>query len=101
MEAGTPARTEEISGNHRFRPGVVGLFGEFTSDQKRVLLVLTLINFVNWIDRQIIYPLFPLIKDDFHVSYARLGWLVAAFSLVHAVGSLGLGRLADLTSRRK
>ena len=27
---------------------------DFTSDQKRVLLVLTLINFVNWIDRQIV-----------------------------------------------
>jgi len=66
-----------------------------------MLLVLTLINFVNWIDRQIVYPLFPLIKDDFHVTYAQLGWLVAAFSIVHAFGSLGLGRLADLTSRKK
>ena len=73
----------------------------FSSSQKRVLLVLTLINFVNWIDRQIVYPLFPLIKDEFRVSYAQLGWLVAAFSLVHALGSLGLGRLADLTSRKK
>jgi len=74
---------------------------DFTSDQKRVLLVLTLINFVNWIDRQIVYPLFPLIKNDFHVSYAQLGCLVAAFSVVHALGSFGLGRLADLTSRKK
>ncbi len=72
-----------------------------TSYQKRVLLVLTLVNFVNWIDRQIVYPLFPLIKADFHISYTQLGWLVAAFSLVHAIGSLGLGRLADLTSRKK
>ncbi|HEY6292194.1 MAG TPA: MFS transporter [Terriglobia bacterium] len=75
--------------------------GKFTSDQKRVLVVLTLINFVNWIDRQIVYPLFPLIKNDFHVSYTQLGWLVAAFSIVHALGSLGLGWLADLTSRKK
>src|SRR5262249_53228646 len=43
---------------------------DFSSSQKRVLLVLTLINFVNWIDRQIVYPLFPLIKDDLHVGYA-------------------------------
>ncbi len=63
--------------------------------------MLTLINFVNWIDRQIVYPLFPLIQADFHVSYAQLGWLVAAFSLVHSVGTLGLGRVADLTSRKK
>ena len=69
--------------------------------QRRVLLILTLINFVNWIDRQIVYPLFPLIRHDFHVSYEQLGWLVAAFSLVYAAGSLGLGRLADATSRKK
>jgi predicted MFS family arabinose efflux permease len=42
-----------------------------------------------------------LIKDDFHVSYVQLGWLVAAFSIVHAMESLGLGPLADLTSRKK
>jgi predicted MFS family arabinose efflux permease len=65
------------------------------------LLVLTLVNFVNWIDRQIVYPLFPLIKADFHINYTQLGWLVAAFSLVHAFGSLGLGRLADRISRKK
>jgi MFS transporter, Spinster family, sphingosine-1-phosphate transporter len=61
----------------------------------------TFINFVNWIDRQIVHPLFPVIKDEFRVSYAQLGWLVAAFRIVHAFGSLGLGRLADLTSRKK
>ncbi len=73
----------------------------FSSYQRRVLTVLTLINLVNWIDRQIIYPLFPLLKDEFHVSYTQLGGLVAAFSLVHAVGSFGLGCLADRTSRKR
>lgn len=73
----------------------------FSSYQSRVLLVLSLINFVNWIDRQIVLPLFPLIQAEFHVSYAQLGWLVAAFSIVHSFGTLGLGRLADLTSRKK
>jgi MFS transporter, Spinster family, sphingosine-1-phosphate transporter len=73
----------------------------FSPYQKRVLLVLTLVNFVNWIDRQVVYPLFPMIKAEFRVSYTELGWLVAGFSLVHALGSLGLSRLADLTSRKK
>ena len=91
--------TNKETGN--FGPTEHPRLANFTSDQKRVLLVLTLINFVNWIDRQIVYPLFPLIKDDFHVSYTQLGWLVATFSVVHALGSLGLGRLADLTSRKK
>ena len=73
----------------------------FSPYQKRVLIVLTLINFVNWMDRQIVYPLMPLIKADFHVTFMQLGWLVAAFSIVHAFTTLGLGRLADLTSRKK
>jgi len=72
-----------------------------SSYQKRVLIILTLVNFVNWLDRQIVFPLFPLIKTEFHISYTQLGWLVAAFSLVHSLGSLGLGRLADLTSRKR
>lgn len=91
-------KTETISS---FAPGETMDAPSLASVQKQVLLVLTLINFVNWIDRQIVYPLFPLIKDDFQVSYTQLGWLVAAFSLVHAVGSLGLGRLADFTSRKR
>ena len=57
----------------------------FSPYQKRVLIVLTLINFVNWMDRQIVYPLMPLIKADFHVTFMQLGWLVAAFSIVHAI----------------
>ncbi len=84
-----------------FEPDSTSNGMRFNSYQKRLLLILTLINFVNWIDRQIVYPLFPLIKQDFAISYTQLGWLVAAFSLVHAVGSLGLGRLADFTSRKK
>ena len=76
-------------------------FSNFNSYQKRILIILTLINFVNWIDRQVLYPLFLLIKNDFAVSYAQLGLLVAAFSLVHSFGALGLGRLGDRVSRRK
>jgi MFS transporter, Spinster family, sphingosine-1-phosphate transporter len=74
---------------------------QFSSYQTRVLLVLALINFVNWVDRQVIFPLFPLLRDEFHVTFEQLGLLVLAFSVVHSCGSLVLGRLADLTSRRK
>lgn len=74
---------------------------QFSSYQKRVLLVLALINFVNWVDRQVIFPLFPLLRNEFRVTYEQLGLLVLAFSVVHSCGSLVLGRLADLTSRRK
>ncbi|MBI1982571.1 MAG: MFS transporter [Acidobacteria bacterium] len=73
----------------------------FTSYQIRVLAILTLINFVNYVDRQIIYPLFPLIEADFHLTYSQLGLLAVAFSVVHSVGTLPFGRLADRVSKKK
>ena len=73
----------------------------FSPYQIRVLAILTLINFVNYVDRQILYPLFPLIAADFHLTYSQLGLLAVAFSLVHSLGTLPFGRLADRISRKK
>ncbi len=73
----------------------------FTSYQIRVLVCLALVNLVNYVDRQVIYPLFPLIARDFSLNYTQLGSLAGAFSLVHALGSLPLGWLADRVSRKK
>jgi len=69
--------------------------------QIRVLLTLTLLNFVNYADRQIIFPLFPQIQHDFHLSYTQLGLLATVFTIVLSLGSLPLGILADRGSRRK
>ncbi len=74
---------------------------DFSSYQIRVLVVLTLINFVNYVDRQILYPLFPLIAADFHLTFSELGLLAVAFSLVHSLGTLPFGRLADRVSKKK
>jgi predicted MFS family arabinose efflux permease len=73
----------------------------FSPYQRRVLLVLMLVNFVNYIDRNIIYPLFPLIRTDFGLTYLQIGALGTAFSLVHGLGTLPLGMLADRVSRKK
>ncbi len=73
----------------------------FTSYQKRVLVCLALVNFVNYVDRQVLYPLFPLIARDFNLNHTQLAWLAASFGLVHALGSLPLGWLADRVSRKK
>ena len=73
----------------------------FSGLQKKVLVILSLLNFVNYLDRQIIYPLFPLIGAEFALNYSQLGLLIAAFSVVHALGTLPLAALADRTSRKK
>jgi MFS family permease len=70
------------------------------SSQKYILLVLTLVNFFNYIDRQVIFPLFHSIQLDFHVTDAQLGLLGTVFMLVHSLSSVPLGILADKTSRK-
>jgi len=73
---------------------------EFNLAQWRVLLILALINFVNYVDRQIIFALFPAIRHDFGLTYSQLGYLAAAFTIVLSLGSFPLGMLADRMSRR-
>ncbi len=73
---------------------------EFNRAQWRVLLILALINFVNYVDRQIIFALFPAIRHVFALTYSQLGYLAAAFTIVLSLGSFPLGMLADRMSRR-
>ena len=65
-----------------------------------VLLILTAINFLNYIDRQIIYAVFPLIKQDMLLSDKQLGLIGSAFVIVYLTTSPIFGRLGDLMSRK-
>ncbi len=38
---------------------------DFSGQQWRVLLILMLVNFVNYVDRQIVFALFPSLRRDF------------------------------------
>lgn len=73
---------------------------EFSRAQWRVLLILMLINFVNYVDRQIIFSLFPAIRQEFGLSFEQLGYLATAFTVVLSIGSFPLGMLADRVSKR-
>jgi predicted MFS family arabinose efflux permease len=73
----------------------------FTREQWKVLAILALVNFVNYVDRQILFPLFPFIKRDFGLSFFQLGSLVTAFTVVLALATVPLGMLADRTSRKR
>ncbi|MDB4940309.1 MAG: hypothetical protein JWO40_734 [Candidatus Doudnabacteria bacterium] len=72
-----------------------------TRDQKFILWVLAFINFFNYIDRQVIFPLFHSIQNEFHVTDTQLGLLGTVFMLVHSLASVPLGLLADKYSRKK
>src|SRR5918992_1858271 len=66
-----------------------------------VLCVLTAINFINYVDRQIIISLGPFIRRDLGLTYTGFGWLITAFMLIHSLTSLPLGMLSDRWVRRK
>ena len=71
-----------------------------SKEQKYLLVILALVNFFNYVDRQVVFPLFHSIKMEFNVSDFQLGLLGTVFMLVHSLASLPLGILADKYSRK-
>ena len=66
-----------------------------------MLAVLTVVNAVNWADRQVVPILFPGIRNDIALTDTQLGIVGGlAFSLVYAVASFVFGWAADRTIRR-
>jgi len=65
------------------------------------LPLLTLINFFNYLDRQVVYGMTPHIQGTFHLSNFKLGWLASANLFVFAVASLISGPIADRIGPRK
>lgn len=72
----------------------------FSRSQWQVLTTLMLVNFVNYVDRQVIFSLFPSIRHDFSLTYEQLGYLATAFTVVLSISTFPLGILADRFSRR-
>ena len=73
---------------------------DFSRSQWRVIAILMLVNFVNYVDRQVIFSLFPAIRHDFGLRYEQLGYLATAFTVVLSLSTFPLGMLADRLSRR-
>ncbi len=65
------------------------------------LALLLAINMLNYIDRQILYAVFPLIKNDFHLSDTALGFLGSAFMICYMCSAPLLGWLGDRGNRVK
>jgi predicted MFS family arabinose efflux permease len=73
---------------------------DFSGKQWQVLLILMLVNFVNYVDRQIVFALFPYLRHDFGLTRLQLGTLATSFTVVLSLASFPLGMLADRISRR-
>src|SRR5512136_2077200 len=72
----------------------------FSPSYRRYALALLLaVNLLNYIDRQVLYAVFPLIKSDLHLSDTALGFLGSAFMICYMVSAPLLGWLGDRLSR--
>ena len=65
----------------------------------RLLWILFAVNLFNYIDRQILFAVFPAVKIDLQLSDTQLGLLASAFMWVYLSAAPVFGVLADRGSR--
>ncbi len=63
------------------------------------LALLLCVNLLNYIDRQALYAVFPLIKSDLRLSDASLGFLGSAFMFSYMLAAPFFGRIGDTAHR--
>lgn len=67
----------------------------------RSLIVLVLVNIINFYDRHVPGALAEPMRREFGLSDTQIGWIGTVFTLLYAIIGLPLGRLADKSSRKK
>ncbi|MBR4683062.1 MAG: MFS transporter [Elusimicrobiaceae bacterium] len=67
----------------------------------RIFWILFLLNLFNYMDRQVLYAVFPLLQTDLHLTDGQLGTLASVFMLVYMCYAPVVGYLADRFSRPK
>src|SRR5215468_6442856 len=65
------------------------------------LPLLTVLNFFNYMDRQVVYGMSDKIMETFQISHARFGWLAFVNLMVFALASAVSGPIADRIGPRK
>ena len=63
--------------------------------------MLFFINILNYLDRQILYAVLPLIKLDLDLTDTQLGALASAFMLVYMCAAVPIAYIADRTGRKR
>src|SRR5450631_3264678 len=64
------------------------------------LLLLTALNFVNYIDRSILFAVQELVKAEFAISDKQIGFLTSAFFVCYMVAAPLIAPLADRYPRK-
>ena len=68
---------------------------------KKLFWLLFLLNLFNYIDRQVLFSVFPLLQTDLHITDTQLGTLASVFMLVYMLYAPLVGYFADRTQRQK
>jgi MFS transporter, Spinster family, sphingosine-1-phosphate transporter len=67
---------------------------------RTALIVLTALNLLNYVDRNVLFAVQPLVQDEFHLSNVQLGYLTSAFLGFYMIAAPFVGPLADRYSRK-
>lgn len=67
---------------------------------KVILLILLLINLFNYIDRQVLFAVFPLLAKDLNLNDAQLGLLGSVFMIVYTLTAPVIAYFADKSPRQ-
>ncbi|HEY6373615.1 MAG TPA: MFS transporter [Candidatus Sulfotelmatobacter sp.] len=67
---------------------------------RAALIVLTALNLLNYVDRNVLFAVQPMVQDEFHLTNAQIGYLTSAFLGFYMIAAPFVGPLADRYSRK-
>jgi MFS transporter, Spinster family, sphingosine-1-phosphate transporter len=67
---------------------------------RTALIVLTALNLLNYVDRNVLFAVQPLIQNEFHLTNIQIGYLTSAFLGFYIIAAPFVGPLADRYSRK-
>src|ERR1039458_10153633 len=67
---------------------------------RTALIVLTALNLLNYVDRNVLFAVPPLVQDEFHLTNAQIGYLTIAFLGFYMIAAPFVGPLAGRYSRK-
>ena len=67
---------------------------------RTALIVLTALNLLNYVDRNVLFAVQPMVQDEFHLTNAQIGYLTSAFLGFYMIAAPFVGPLADRYSRK-
>jgi MFS transporter, Spinster family, sphingosine-1-phosphate transporter len=71
-----------------------------TANARFALLLLTALNFFNYVDRNVLFAVQPLIQHEFKIDDAQIGFLTTAFFFCYMVAAPLIAPLADRYPRK-